>query len=101
MIVGELESNLGSQVRRLRLAAGLDQAQLAVNAGLSVSAIKRLEAGQGSSLRTVIKALMALGQADWICTLSPAAQISPMAVLLATRRRTRQRVYRARKKRSE
>jgi transcriptional regulator with XRE-family HTH domain len=54
MDVNELETALGDQVRRLRLAAGLDQTQLALQAGLSVSAVKRLESGQGNSLSTVI-----------------------------------------------
>jgi transcriptional regulator with XRE-family HTH domain len=98
MDVNELETALGDQVRRLRLAAGLDQTQLALQAGLSVSAVKRLESGQGNSLSTVIKSLIALGRADWIRTLSPEPQISPMAILLATRKSARQRVYRPRKK---
>jgi hypothetical protein len=65
-----------------------------------VSAIKRLEGGHGSAVRTVVKVLTALGQQNWICTLSPASQISPMAILLATRKESRQRVYRPRKKRA-
>jgi transcriptional regulator with XRE-family HTH domain len=98
MNTDQLEAELGNQIRKLRLAAHLDQSQLALNAGLSLSAIKRLEGGQGSAVSTVIKALTALGQESWICTLSPESKISPMAILLATRKEPRQRVYRPRKK---
>lgn len=45
---------MGRRVRSARLARALDQRDLAERAGVSLSALRRLEAGQGSTLKTVI-----------------------------------------------
>ena len=91
----EIEAHVGEQVRALRIAAGLDQAELARRAGLSLGAVKNLEQGNGSSLRTVVRVVRALGRDDWITSLSPRVGISPIDVLRA-RREPRKRVYRQR-----
>lgn len=91
----EIEQQFGEQVRALRIAAGLDQAQLASRAGLSLGAVKNLEQGNGSSLRTVVRVVRALGRDDWLAALSPRVGVSPIDVLRA-RRQPRKRVYRQR-----
>ena len=45
----DYEMIIGAQVRRLRIAYGLDQSQLASAANISVGAVKNLEGGKGSS----------------------------------------------------
>lgn len=91
----EIEKSLGEQFRAIRIAAGLDQAQLASNAGLSLGAVKNLEQGNGSSLRTVVRVARALGRDDWLTSLAPRITVSPIDQLRA-RREPRQRVYRSR-----
>lgn len=91
----DFEVSLGAQVRALRIAAGLDQATLASQAGLSLGAVKNLEQGNGSTLRTIIRAVRALGHGDWLDTLAPRVTVSPIDVL-RNRREPRQRVYRER-----
>jgi len=91
----DLEAGIGEQLRALRIAAGLDQAGLASLAGLSLGAVKNLEQGNGSSLRTVVRVARALGREDWLTGLAPRVTVSPIDVLRA-RREPRKRVYRAR-----
>jgi transcriptional regulator with XRE-family HTH domain len=82
--VDEIMRDVGMQIRELRLAADLDQAGLARAANVSLSAVKNLEAGQGSSLRTMIPVARALGRLEWLHELRPVPEVSPMAVLRAS-----------------
>lgn len=91
----EIEERVGEQARALRIAAGLDQAQLARLAGVSVGSVKNLEQGKGSTLRTVVRVVRALGREDWLASLAPRVGVSPIDVLRA-RSEPRKRVYRAR-----
>ena len=90
------EASIGDQVRSLRIARGLDQRQLAVLAGASLGAVKGLEQGRGSTVKTVIRVARALGREDWLAGLAPRPIISPIDVLRTSRREPRRRVYRAR-----
>lgn len=81
----ELESRLGSSVRELRTRKRLTQSDLASLANVSISSLKRLEAGAGSSTSTVIRVVRALGRTDWLAELvPPAPTVSPRAVWRAT-----------------
>jgi transcriptional regulator with XRE-family HTH domain len=91
----EWESSVGAQVRSLRISARLDQAGLADRAGISIGAVKGLEQGKGSTLRTLVRVATALDRAEWLTALDPQPSISPIDVL-RSRREPRQRVYRAR-----
>ena len=94
----DYEISLGDQVRRLRIAQGLDQLQLASVANVSSGAIKNLEGGKGSSLKTLIMILRALNAAHWLTTLSPATTVSPLQMLRDQNiSAPRRRVYRKRK----
>ena len=92
----EWEDSLGEQFRAVRIAAGLDQSQLAALAGVAVGSVKNLEQGRGSTLKTVIRVARALGRDDWLAALSPHITVSPIDVLRTARRQPRRRVYRAR-----
>ena len=94
----EWERYLGEQFRAMRIRAGLEQAVLAERADVSIGAIKNLESGKGSSLKTMIKIVRCLGRTDWLESLAPQVSVSPMQ-MLATARRTapRQRVSKPRK----
>lgn len=91
----EWEQSIGEQLRRTRLAAGLDQSQLAVNAGVSIGAVRNLERGNGSTLKTLVSVVRALGREDWLGTISPAVTVSPLEVFRSGRP-SRTRVYRPR-----
>lgn len=90
--IAELEVVLGAQVRAARIAADLDQSRLASLADVSVGALSNIERGKGSSLKTLIAVVRALGRTDWIETLAPAVTVSPMQMLRAKKKSPRQRV---------
>ena len=88
------EAELGRQLRSLRLRQDLDQRTLAERAGVALNVVKHLEAGNGSTLSSLIRVLRALGRADWLGSLAPAVSISPMQMLKskpARRRASRKR----------
>ena len=89
--VEEWGTELGEQMRALRLRANLDQVSLAEQAGIGLTAIKNLESGKGATLKTLIKALRVLDRADWLGTLAPPVSISPLQMLKAKPARQRAR----------
>ena len=78
---GEIEKELGEQIRSLRLRKGLPQVEIAERAGVALSALKNLESGKGAALKTFIKVLRALERLEWLDTLAPAVSISPLQIL--------------------
>ncbi len=74
----ELEMQLGEHIKSLRLLQNIDRSTLALRAGCSLSAIKNLENGAGSTLRTLVLVLKALGRDDWLHTVAPTSTISPL-----------------------
>jgi transcriptional regulator with XRE-family HTH domain len=95
----EWESVIGAEVRAARIAADLDQSELAQRADVSLGAVKNLEAGKGSSLKTLIRVVRAVGRTDWLESLTPPITVSPLA-MLSSKRPTglpRQRVSRRRR----
>lgn len=91
----EMEQAIGRQVRALRLSHNLSQDALARNANVSLSSVRALEHGDGSTLATLIRVLRALDALDWFATLYPEPAVSPMALL----REEKQRQQRVRPKR--
>lgn len=88
--IEEWESEIGSQVRGLRLRSEQTQRDLARAANVSISALQRLEAGKGSSLATLIGVIRALGRESWLHQIAPPMTVSPMDEL--RRRRSAERV---------
>jgi transcriptional regulator with XRE-family HTH domain len=78
--IEEFEADVGAQIRSLRLRQNIDRATLALRAGCSVSALKNLEYGTGSTLRTLIAVVRALGREDWLRHVAPMATISPLSM---------------------
>jgi transcriptional regulator with XRE-family HTH domain len=81
LTIDQWEAILGDQIRQVRIARNLDQAELAELADVSVGAVSNLERGKGSSLRTLVGVLRALDRTDWIESLAPAVGVSPMQLL--------------------
>lgn len=77
----EWEAELGQQLRALRLRQNINQQQLAGQAGVALNAIKKLEAGKGTTVTSLVKVLRALGRADWLGTLAPTVSVSPLQML--------------------
>jgi transcriptional regulator with XRE-family HTH domain len=93
----EWEALVGAEIRAARIAANLDQAELARRANLSLGAVKNLEAGRGSTLKTLVRVVRALGRTEWLESLTPPITISPLAMLSSKHPATpRQRVSRRR-----
>jgi transcriptional regulator with XRE-family HTH domain len=78
----EWEQRIGGAVRELRQRADLTQAELAGRANVSLSAVRYLEAGKGSSLATLVRVVRSLDRTTWLEDLAPAApSVSPIALL--------------------
>ena len=77
----ELLMHLGEQLRAQRLRMNLTLDEVAKSAGVSINAVRRLEAGDGSSLSSFVSVLKVLGRADWLSTLKPAVTINPLDLL--------------------
>jgi transcriptional regulator with XRE-family HTH domain len=92
---GELEQQLGSRLRQLRLLRNIDQRTLAARAGVSLNALKHLESGRGARVHSLVKVLRALDRADWLETLAPTVSISPMQMLRHGQREPRRARRRA------
>lgn len=85
----EIEAGIGEKLRALRLSRDLDQIGLAARAGVSVSALRSLEAGSGSTLRTLVRVARALGREDWFASIAPVATINPLTMLRRAQPRQR------------
>ena len=72
------EIYVGEKLRTLRIDNSLDQQELASKANISVGAIKNLEGGKGSSLKTLLLVLRALDSLAWLESLAPKPVISPL-----------------------
>lgn len=77
----ELQRELGSAVRALRISRGLTQSEAAAKAGVALRSLASLERAGNSSLETFVRALNALQAADVIAKLAPQPQVSPLAIL--------------------
>lgn len=94
----EMELGLGESLKALRLSRNLDQKTLAERAGVSVRSLRSLESGQGSTIKTLVCTLRALGRQEWLNTIAPVATINPLA--LTREAQPRQRASRPRRLRS-
>ncbi|UTH75652.1 helix-turn-helix domain-containing protein [Chromobacterium sp. IIBBL 290-4] len=81
----EQEAELG----RYSLQCNLSQATMAARAGISLRALRNLEAGQEASLTTFIHVVRALGRESWFQTLAPMPTINPLTMTRAATPRQR------------
>jgi len=72
------EEEFGAQIRRARLIEDITQKELAERANIAQATLQKLESGQGSTLKTIVKVLRALGRDDWLGTLEPEPTVSPL-----------------------
>ena len=69
---------LGERLEALRLSRNLTQAQLAREAGISVSTLKRLERGESTALDAFVRVLVALRLQDHVTALLPDPGVRPI-----------------------
>jgi transcriptional regulator with XRE-family HTH domain len=94
----DFEALIGEQIRRLRVIEEMDQLELAGAANVSLGAIKNLENGKGSSLKTLIRVARVFNQEKWLEGLHPLSTVSPIQMLRDKKlNKPRQRVYKSRK----
>ena len=77
----ELQIELGRRIRQLRLSRNIDQRAAAEKAGVARAALQNLEAGRGSSVRTLLRTLKALNYLEGIEMLAPQPTVNPLALL--------------------
>ncbi len=73
-----LATDLGSKIKRLRLARNITQTKLARTAGVSERTLRRLESGNGATLDTLVRVLSALKLEQNLELLVPDPRIRPI-----------------------
>jgi transcriptional regulator with XRE-family HTH domain len=87
----ELATGLGTSIRKLRIDRNLKQHELAAQAGISLHALQNLESGEGSTVRTLVTVLRALGREEWLKNLAPTPTINPLTLPRGASERKRAR----------
>src|SRR5579883_1107449 len=96
--IPELQVVLGERMQGLRISRDLDQRTTAEKAGISVKALKNLEAGRGSSVESLLRVLKALDSLQGIDLLAPRPSVNPLALLKTAKPRQRVRHSRSSQK---
>jgi transcriptional regulator with XRE-family HTH domain len=89
---------IGNRLERRRIDAGLTQAQLAEEAGISKRTVERIEAGHSTDFVMLLRVLRVLKLLEVLDQLVPDLPQSPL-VLLKGRGRERKRVGHSRRQR--
>ena len=74
----QIETEIGSRLARLRLSRNVTQSMLARDAGIGVRTLRRLEAGEPSTLDTFLRVALALDLGEAILTSIPTSEIRPI-----------------------
>lgn len=74
----QIEREIGQRLARLRLARNVTQADLAERAGIGVRTLRRLEAGDPSTLDTFLRVAAALELQEAILSALPEGDIRPI-----------------------
>ena len=74
----QVELEIGQRLARLRLARNVTQATLAEKAGIGVRTLRRLEAGEPSTLDTFLRVATALDLEEAILSALPEGDIRPI-----------------------
>lgn len=69
---------MGRRLARLRLARNVTQVALAEKAGIAVRTLRRLEAGESSSLDSFLRVATALGLEEALLSALPEGEIRPI-----------------------
>lgn len=89
--VAECEQKLGEDIKLLRLQKNISRQRLCARAGISENALRNLEGGQGSTVKTLVHVLKALDRENWLDTLAPVTSIHPLHLVQEKKQRLRAR----------
>jgi hypothetical protein len=76
-----IEMQLGQDIKTLRLLKNLSRNTLCKKAKISLNALRHLEDGNGASVTTLVKVLVALDKIDWLKALTPQISINPLSMV--------------------
>ena len=74
----QIEKALGDRIEQIRLSRNITQQMLADEAGISLRTIRRLEKGEGTSLDTFIRVLIAFGIQENLKNILPDPNARPL-----------------------
>ena len=86
---------IGASVKARRLWLNLTQQTVAERSGVSLRAVKRMEAGGGSSVETMIAIARTLQMVKWLGEFEPRDEISPIALADAMKKAAKKKRQRA------
>lgn len=91
----ELEATLGENIKAVRLQKNFDRKTLCNQAGISENALRNLEGGRGSTLKTLIRVIKALDRESWLTGIAPQISINPLHMIREKhpRQRASRRAY--------
>lgn len=87
----ELEESLGEDLKALRLQKNIDRRTLCARAGVSEHALRNLEGGKGTTLKTLVRVLKALERESWLDKIAPRTSINPLHLVKEKAQRQRAR----------
>lgn len=87
--IEEIQLDFGQRIRKLRLSKNMDQQTVGAQAGISVGALKNLESGKGTALKTLIAVLRVLGHVDGLLAIAPTSTLDPLTMTRAVQGRVR------------
>jgi len=85
----EMEESLGENIKALRLQKNIDRRTLCAQAGISEHALRNLEGGKGSTIKTLIRVMKALKKEDWLASIAPQTSINPLHIVRNQQQRQR------------
>lgn len=89
----EISVRVGNRARERRLASGLRQADVAVRAGVTLSTLRRFEAGGNVGFDAVVRIALALGSEQEVADLFSPIETRSLDQILESQKKR----YRARK----
>lgn len=88
----QILKELGARLARIRKQRGYSQSKLAQDAGIGVATLRRLEAGHDTQMETWLKLMKSLQMISSIDALLPEVYQSPMAEVMASKKRRKKKV---------
>ena len=88
----EILKEFAKRLARIRKAQGYSQTEFAMEAGIGVATLRRIEGGQDSQFETWLKILKALDRVAALDALLPETFNSPMVEALAGKSRKRKKL---------
>ena len=86
---GEILAEIGTRLRALRKSRRLSQSEAAERSGISRKTVHLAEHGENPTLLTLVRLLRTYGALDALNAFIPEAELSPLEVLRASRKKGR------------